>query len=70
MRPKPGIGGTGRPCRDLRWRASPPPRPSFSAAENPGFTVLIEVLGIAGVTILLRVPWFEHWVDGHVQAGT
>jgi hypothetical protein len=31
--------------------------------------VLIEVLGIAGVMILLRVPRFEHWVDWHVQAG-
>jgi len=36
---------------------------------SQGFTVLIEVLGIAGVMVLLRVPRFEHWVDGHVQAG-
>jgi hypothetical protein len=36
---------------------------------SPGFTVLIEVLGIAGVMVLLRVSRFEHWVDGHVQAG-
>lgn len=41
-----------------------------SAGEtSPGFTVLIEMLGIAGVMVLLRVPRFEHWVDGHVQAG-
>jgi hypothetical protein len=36
---------------------------------SPGFTVLVELLGLAGVLVLLRVHRLEHWVDGHVKAG-
>jgi hypothetical protein len=36
---------------------------------TPGFNVAIHALGDTGVLILLLVPSFERWVDGHVMAG-
>lgn len=37
---------------------------------TPWFTVLIHVLGVAGVLVLLTVPPLESWVEGHVMART
>ena len=38
-----------------------------SGETTPGFTVFVELLGIAGVLVLLLVPKLEHWVDSHVM---
>jgi uncharacterized membrane protein YuzA (DUF378 family) len=35
---------------------------------TPWFTVLVHVVGIAGVCTLLLLPQFEPWVDRHVMA--
>jgi len=40
-----------------------------SGETNPGFNVLVHVLGSAGVLLLLVVPTLERWVSGHVIAG-
>jgi hypothetical protein len=37
---------------------------------NPAFNVVIHALGNLGVLVLLLVPSLEHWVDGHVLAGS
>jgi hypothetical protein len=48
--------------------------PFWIAAHNSGeatpwFTVLIHVIGAAGVLVLLLVPPLNKWVNGHVMAG-
>ena len=48
--------------------------PFWIAAHNSGevtpwFTVLIHVIGVAGVLVLLLVPPLKNWVNGHVMAG-
>jgi hypothetical protein len=48
--------------------------PFWIAAHNSGevtpwFTVLIHVIGAAGVLLLLLVPPLHNWVNGHVMAG-
>ena len=40
-----------------------------SGEVTPWFTVLIHVIGAAGVLLLLLVPPLRNWVDGHVMAG-
>ena len=40
-----------------------------SGEVTPWFTVLIHVIGVAGVLLLLLVPQLRSWVDGHVMAG-
>ncbi len=43
---------------------------AHAAGETtPGFTVLIHVLGCAGVLLLLLVPPLRAWVDRHVSSG-
>jgi hypothetical protein len=48
--------------------------PFWIAAHNSGevapwFTVLIHVIGVAGVFVLLLIPPLKNWVNGHVMAG-
>ena len=48
--------------------------PFWIAAHNSGevtpwFTVLIHVIGAAGVFVLLLIPPLKNWVNGHVMAG-
>ena len=48
--------------------------PFWIAAHNSGevtpwFTVLIHVIGVAGVFVLLLIPPLNNWVNGHVMAG-
>jgi hypothetical protein len=38
--------------------------------SNPEFNVLIHLLFNVGVLVLLLVPSLEHWVNGHVIAGS
>jgi len=40
-----------------------------SAEVAPWFTVLIHVIGVAGVLVLLLVPSLHSWVNSHVTAG-
>jgi hypothetical protein len=42
---------------------------NHAGETTPGFTVLIHLVGSAGVLILLLVPPLERWVDSHVMSG-
>lgn len=48
--------------------------PYWIAAHNAGeitpwWNVMVHAVGAVGVLVLLLVPTFERWVDGHVMAG-
>ena len=40
-----------------------------SGETTPWFNVVIHAIGNLGVLLLLRVPSWERWVDGHVMSG-
>ena len=43
---------------------------SHAGEPNPGFNAFVHLLGSVGVLVLLLVPTLEHWVNGHVLAGS